>query len=168
MFGYVTWKKAANDRLLQNSRIIETEKGSIQYAVAGKGGPAILLNAGMPGGYDQAMLVGADLAEKPYSLIGWSRPGYLGTPFPVGRTLDEQVDAECALMDALEIEKAAIHGASDGGPVSYTFAARYPERVWAVIGECVVSKYYNLYENPVSKFFGNHSRGLNALCVRYT
>jgi pimeloyl-ACP methyl ester carboxylesterase len=58
-------------------------------------------------------------------------------------------------MDALDIPIAAIYGASGGGPLTYAFAAKYPERVWAVLGECTVSQYYNLYANAVSRMFAD-------------
>ena len=155
MFGYNTWKKQANNRLREQSKVIETAMGPVQYAVGGKGGPAIVLNAGIPGGFDQAMLMAFDMMELPYTLVGWSRPGYLGTPTEIGTTLDDYVEIQAALMDALDIPTAAIYGASGGGPVTYAFAAKYPERVWAVMGECAVSQYYNLYANAVSRFFAD-------------
>jgi len=155
MFGYNTWKKQANNRLLEQSKVAETAMGPIQYAMGGKGGPAIILNSGIPGGFDQGMLMAFDMGELPYTLIGWSRPGYMGTPADVGHTLEDYVEIQAALMDALDIPTAAIYGASGGGPVTYAFAAKYPDRVWAVLGECAVSQYYNLYANAVSRLFAD-------------
>jgi pimeloyl-ACP methyl ester carboxylesterase len=49
------------------------------------------------------------------------------------QTLEERVDDIRAVMDAAELEKAALLGAADGGAASITFAATYPERVTALV-----------------------------------
>lgn len=155
LYRYQRWKQLANIRLKEKSQILNTAKGPVQYAMSGKGGPAIILNSGIPGGFDQGMLMAFDMLDLPYTLIGWSRPGYLGTPAETGNTLEDYVEIQAALMDALNISSAAIYGASGGGPLTYAFAAKFPERVWAVLGECAVSQYYNLYTNAVSRMFAN-------------
>ena len=43
-------------------------------------------------------------------------------------TLEERMDDVRAVMDAVGSERAAIHGASEGGPMGVLFAATYPER----------------------------------------
>lgn len=48
----------------------------------------------------------------------------IGTP-----TLEERVDDLRAVMDAEQVETAAIGGVSEGGPMCIMFAALYPERV---------------------------------------
>jgi len=58
----------------------------------------------------------------------------------VGTTFDEQADAAAALLDALDIEKVAVLGYSAGGPPAIYFSARYPERTWAMILECAVTR----------------------------
>ena len=155
MFGYNGWKQQANNRLSEQSKVAETAMGPVQYATGGKGGPAIILNSGIPGGFDQGMLMAFDMLDLPYTFIGWSRPGYMSTPAETGNTLEDYIELQASLMDALGIQSAAIYGASGGGPVTYGFAAKYPHRVWAVLGECAVSKNYNLYANAVSRLFAD-------------
>jgi pimeloyl-ACP methyl ester carboxylesterase len=46
-------------------------------------------------------------------------------------TLETRMDDVRAVMDAAGSEKAAILGASEGGPMSTLFAATYPARRWA-------------------------------------
>lgn len=48
-------------------------------------------------------------------------------------TLEESMDDLCAVMDAAGIERAALFGISEGGPLCQLFAATYPERVSAMV-----------------------------------
>jgi len=48
-------------------------------------------------------------------------------------TLEERMDDVRAVMDAVGSERAALLGASEGGPMSALFAATYPERTTALI-----------------------------------
>jgi class 3 adenylate cyclase len=47
-------------------------------------------------------------------------------------TLEQRMDDVRAVMDAVECERAAIFGASEGGNMSMLFAATYPERTIAL------------------------------------
>jgi class 3 adenylate cyclase/dienelactone hydrolase len=47
-------------------------------------------------------------------------------------TLEQRMDDVRAVMDAVESERAAIFGASEGGQMSMLFAATYPERTIAL------------------------------------
>lgn len=49
--------------------------------------------------------------------------------------LDERVDELKAVMDDAGVERAWIHGLSEGGPMAIMFAATYPERVEGLILE---------------------------------
>jgi len=49
------------------------------------------------------------------------------------QTLEERMDDVRAVMDAVSSERAALFGASEGGPMSILFAATYPERVSALV-----------------------------------
>ena len=48
-------------------------------------------------------------------------------------TLETRMDDVRAVMDSAGSEKAAVLGASEGGPMSALFAATYPDRCWALI-----------------------------------
>jgi pimeloyl-ACP methyl ester carboxylesterase len=48
-------------------------------------------------------------------------------------TLDERMDDMRAVMDAVDSERAALFGVSEGGSMSALFAATYPERTVALI-----------------------------------
>jgi len=47
--------------------------------------------------------------------------------------LETRMDDVRAVMDAVGSRRAALLGASEGGPMSVLFAATYPERVWALV-----------------------------------
>src|SRR5881392_4143995 len=47
--------------------------------------------------------------------------------------LETRMDDVRAVLDAVGAERAAIVGASDGGPLSIVFAATYPERAQALV-----------------------------------
>jgi pimeloyl-ACP methyl ester carboxylesterase len=122
-----------------SSAFARTATGPIEYFSVGEG-PAILGMHGTPGGYDQVALIGEKIGSAGFRVIGWSRPGYLGTPLGVGRSPAEQADAAARLLDILGIDRVCIYGASGGGPATYNFAARHPDRVWAMVTECAISK----------------------------
>ena len=48
-------------------------------------------------------------------------------------TLEERMDDVRAVMDAAGSERAALFGASEGGPMSLLFAATYPQRARALV-----------------------------------
>ena len=121
------------------SEVAQTAAGPIEYFSVGEG-PAILGMHGTPGGFDQVALIGETVEARGFRIVGWSRPGYLGTPLEVGRTPAEQADAAAALLDTLGIDRVCVYGASGGGPATYTFAARHPDRTWAMVTECAISK----------------------------
>jgi pimeloyl-ACP methyl ester carboxylesterase/class 3 adenylate cyclase len=51
-----------------------------------------------------------------------------GTP-----ALEERIDDVRAVMDAVKLERAALFGMSEGGPMSLLFAATYPQRTSALV-----------------------------------
>jgi pimeloyl-ACP methyl ester carboxylesterase len=116
-------------RISSGSRLIQTNKGILEYAETGTG-PAVLISAGM-GGYD----LGLQFAwpDSGFRFLSVSRPGYLRTPLFTGRTFEEQADAFAALLDSVGIEKVGMIGISSGGPAAIQFALRHPHRCWALV-----------------------------------
>ena len=139
--GFVGWRQAIERRLVQNSRVIPTAAGAVEYADLGSG-PAILVIHGTPGGYDQAafMQSAANMSPRGYRVIAPSRPGYLRTPSASGRTPAEQARLYAALLDRLGIDKVVVLGVSGGGPSALQFAILHPERCRALILEEAVTK----------------------------
>jgi pimeloyl-ACP methyl ester carboxylesterase len=113
--------------------VLETPVGKVEFDLTVGEGPVVLASHGGIGGVDQARLMLNWLDPAEYRLLSVSRPGYLGTPLASGRSIEAQADLFAALLDALGVEQAAVVTLSAGGPMGYQFAARYPDRVWALI-----------------------------------
>jgi hypothetical protein len=150
LFG---WKEHLVRDIVNGSKMIDTRKGPIEYTINGESGPYLVIMHGGPGGYDQTSAFFSDMFGKGFRLLSWSRPGYIRTPLEVGKTYEEQADDVAALMDALKIDHAAVLGYSAGGPPAIYFAARYPERTWALILECAVTQKYTI--NPITSSKGS-------------
>jgi pimeloyl-ACP methyl ester carboxylesterase len=117
----------ARVRVATQGRIAQTACGPIEYALAGKGQPLLVVH-GAGGGFDQGLEVMAPLAASGFRVIAVSRFGYLGTPLPADASARAQAKAHACLLDSLGIESAAVLGMSAGGPSAMEFAARYPAR----------------------------------------
>jgi pimeloyl-ACP methyl ester carboxylesterase len=137
---FTKWRNEVTKDLVHNSRVVETAKGSIEYAEIGDGPPVLLIH-GDPGGYDQVyQLLKLQHAENgAFRYIIPSRPGYLRTPLSVGKTPKEQAEAFAALLDSLKIDNVAVIGGSGGGPSAIEFAALYPERCVALVLEAAIT-----------------------------
>lgn len=62
-------------------------------------------------------------------LISYDRPGCGGSDRMVGRTIADSARDARVILDAIGIERAAVHGGSGGTPPAMAFAALCPERV---------------------------------------
>jgi 2-hydroxy-6-oxonona-2,4-dienedioate hydrolase len=122
----------ARERISIGSQIVETPCGLIEYAVAGDGPPVLVVH-GAGGGYDQGLEFSKALVQSGFRIIAMSRFGYLRTPLPADASAAAQADAHACLLDALNIRRAAIIGASAGAPSSMQFALRHPERTAALV-----------------------------------
>ena len=130
---YRTFRRQKDEAVVdlrENSQIIETACGPIEYALKGEGQTVLICHGG-GGGYDQGIFFA--WPESGFRFVAPSRPGYLRTPLEVGETFEAQADAYVALLDALDIQKVAVFGTSGGGPSALQFALRYPDRCWGLI-----------------------------------
>lgn len=133
--AFLRWRNAIVEHLQDESTVVATARGPVEYATLGEGRPLLYLH-GSPGGFDQVVgLLRAQYgdADPGFRAIIPSRPGYLRTPLSTGRTPAEQADAMAALLDVLEVQRVAVLGGSDGGPSALLFAARHPDRCSALI-----------------------------------
>lgn len=112
----------------------------LAYRVWGESDPTLVW---VPGAFSNV-----DLFDDPttvYCLIGeqlrratrlvvWDKRGTgLSDPATHIPTLDERMDDLRAVMDAAEVDRAALFGISEGGPMSILFAATHPERVSSLV-----------------------------------
>ena len=119
----------ASARLAARSRLADTASGPVEFAERGQG-PAVLISHGSLGGHDQGLIVANIISG--FRVIAPSRFGYLRSPILGDGSPDLQADALAALLDHLGVERAAMVGASAGGPTALAFAWRHPDRCWAL------------------------------------
>ena len=117
----------------------QTSHGVIEYALHGaEHEAAVILCHGTGGGCDQGLVL-AKLING-FQGIAVSRAGYLRTPVETGRSPAELADAYVALLDSLNIEKAAILGLSAGGMSAAYFALRHSSRCWGLVLADAITK----------------------------
>jgi pimeloyl-ACP methyl ester carboxylesterase len=114
------------------SQVIDTPCGPIEYVRVGEGCPVLVVHGAL-GGFDQGLFLARSIDIPNSQIISVSRFGFLRSAVPPGATLDTQADAYAALLDALEIQRAAVFAVSAGSTSAIRFAARHPERVSALI-----------------------------------
>ena len=136
------WKQRMTDLANEGSSIISTAWGDVQYTEVGYGLP-VIHSHGSPAGCDAGPRAFKNLAER--GGLRWitpSRPGFLKTPLAVDESSEQQSDMFVALMEALGIEKAIIHGWSGGGPPAIEAAKKYPDRfVGLILYSCVAHQW---------------------------
>lgn len=135
------WVGKSSRKLTENSYIVQTSLGPIQYAWHGKG-PVLLSIHGGFGGYDQGLVIADSFVKEHYSVLAVSRPGYLDTPLislapSIEFTPAQQADLIAALLDALNIPNVVALGFSAGGPVAFELAKRHSDKVTALVLESI-------------------------------
>lgn len=127
-----TEKQEIIDKLRQTSQTLQTERGTIEYAVRGQGHPFVYVHGGM-GAFEQGLALADMLSLDEYQLITFSRPGYRRTDIAIGGSLPEQAEAACKVLDHLGIRTATVIALSAGGMAGLQFAQDYPERCHRLI-----------------------------------
>jgi pimeloyl-ACP methyl ester carboxylesterase len=131
--GYSKEIRAARKRLASlGSQLIETKYGPIEYAQSGTGYPVLVIHGAM-GGFDQGLWVAKSFDVTRYQVISVSRFGYLRSPVPENPDLNMQADTFAGLLDVLGVKRVAVFGISAGSTSAIRFAARYPDRVSALV-----------------------------------
>src|SRR5690349_7551066 len=100
-------RRAALKRLRASSQVISTPAGPVEYAVTGSGYPVVVLH-GAGGGYEQGLLTSSLLDPDQYQIIAPTRAGYRRTPLATAPTFEAQADCIAHILDALNIEAAAV------------------------------------------------------------
>lgn len=127
----MSWSEDVMASLDARASVLPTSRGDVQVGREGRGPPVLAIHGG-PGGFDQALAWCRHLSEGGCEVLAPSRPGYLRTPLQSGSTPESQADLYAAMLDALDIERAAVLAFSSGGPSAVHFAARHPNRTSAL------------------------------------
>lgn len=132
-----SWRERTIQELDEKSHLIETSKGRLEYTTIGQGPPVLILHGGF-GGFDQALVIGEDLAANGFTVIAPSRAGYLRTPNK-NLSISEQASMMVTLLNILGYEKVAIVGFSAGCPIALEIALKYPDKVKSLVLESLGS-----------------------------
>lgn len=120
-------KKQALQTLRAGSQLLN----GVEFAMRGEGKPILILHGGF-GGYEQGLAT-AELLGLEGQIIALSRPGYRRSGLANGRTLSEQAQMACRLLDQLDIESAYVLAISAGGLSALQLALNHPDRCAGLI-----------------------------------
>jgi 2-hydroxy-6-oxonona-2,4-dienedioate hydrolase len=125
--SYSATVAAAKRRVEQHSHLVHTRFGAVEYAIAGRGEPFLMIH-GTGGGFDQGLRFAQGLIARDFEVIAPSRFGYLRSDFPSDASPANQADAFADLLDQLDIETLPVAGGSAGALPAAQFALRHPDR----------------------------------------
>ncbi len=128
-------------QLIAGSQLVDTLYGLVEYGQVGVG-PTVLISHGSLGGYDQGLWL-AGLLGPGFHYLAPSRFGYLRSPIPSDPSYAAQAGQYAALLDALQVERAALIGLSAGGPAALQFALCYPDRCTGLVMLSAISHRLN-------------------------
>jgi pimeloyl-ACP methyl ester carboxylesterase len=155
-FCFIWCRKKKIIKLNMDSKLMETDKGKVEYVHTGNGPVVLSLHGGL-GGWDQGIVIADDwleLSKNGFSILSPSRPGYLRTPLETGKTPEEAADAMAAILDDLNIKKVLVLGTSGGGPTALQFVLRHPNRTQALVMLSAISKQHLQPKETQKKWYG--------------
>ena len=120
-------KKQALQTLRAGSQLLN----GVEFAMRGEGKPILILHGGF-GAYEQGLAT-AELLGLNGHIIALSRPGYRQSSLVNGRTLSEQAQIACQLLDQLGIDSATVLAISGGGLAALQLALNHPNRCAGLI-----------------------------------
>jgi len=137
----------------------------IYYEINGAG-DYVLQVPGAVNGHEGYAAVTPGMAQQ-FKVIDFDPRGYGASDRPNQKyTFDVWAADMAALLDALGVERAHVHGGSMGGSLAIHYAARYPERVNSVVvsGSSAKSDHMAKYQYEVwkalARAYGTGSREL--------
>lgn len=144
-------------------RYIDIPNFRVHYLEAGAGHPVVLLHGSGPGATGETNFAPniGPLSES-FRVIAVDMPGWGESDTQTEETGRDHVAALTALLDALDIDRAALVGNSMGGMTSLMTAMRHPERVSHLITMGAPSPLPTLFQPG-----DGLSEGLNVLMHAY-
>ncbi|KQR10930.1 hypothetical protein ASF78_14675 [Cellulomonas sp. Leaf334] len=149
---YRRWLQYVTRRASEDSVVVETRLGPVEYGLRGAG-PVVLHFHGGNVGHNGWFFL-EHLVTAGYQVLTPDRPGYLGTPLDGKGSPSRQADLAAALLDTLGIDRVAVVGLSAGGPAAIEFAARHPDRVAALVLLSAISQRTGLSQDQLSSSLG--------------
>jgi pimeloyl-ACP methyl ester carboxylesterase len=119
---------------------VQIDGAALWYEFVGDGETVVQIHGG-GFGHENFAFVTPLIAEH-YRVLDFDMRGYGASDRPPDSpyTMKMWSDDTVALMDALGIEKAHVHGTSMGGMVAQQFALDHPERVDALVLTCTACR----------------------------
>jgi len=111
------------------SGYVEVDGGRIFYEAAGRGPAVVMIHDGLL--HRETWDAQFEAFAASHRVIRWDRRGYGRSEAP--RAPFSHRDDLLALMQALEVERAALMGCSSGSLLAMEFALEHPERVSALV-----------------------------------
>ncbi|MCY4085905.1 MAG: alpha/beta fold hydrolase [Actinomycetia bacterium] len=112
----------------------------LYYEERGSGQPVVQIHGSGFGRGNFATLT--PLLSRSFRVIDYDMRGFGDSDAPVGPySMELWADDLAGLLDALEIERAHVHGTSMGGMVAIPFAAKYPGRLDRLVLSCSLAAY---------------------------
>jgi pimeloyl-ACP methyl ester carboxylesterase/class 3 adenylate cyclase len=135
---------------MTDRRVRYARNGSVRlaYRQFGEGDTTLVWNPGWfsnvdlidePGSPTAAVI--EQLAEVVRTIVWDKRGTGLSDPATHVPPLDERMDDLRAVLDAAEVDRPALFGMSEGGPMSLLFAATYPHRVHSLVMYGVAARF---------------------------
>ena len=112
---------------------------NLWFRISGEGEPVVKIH-GAGFGHFNFDPVTPELSKR-FRVIDYDMRGYGASDRPV-QDYDMEVWADdlAGLMDALEIDRAHVHGTSMGGMIAIVFAGKYPLRTTSVVINCAAAR----------------------------
>ena len=112
---------------------------NLWYRIKGQGGPVIHIHGAGFGHYN--FTTATPIISKYFQCIDLDLRGYGQSCQPI-QTYNVEVWADdiAALMDALQIENAHVHGTSMGGMIAQVFVSKYPNPTNRLVMNCSAAK----------------------------
>ncbi|PKO13095.1 MAG: hypothetical protein CVU39_20855 [Chloroflexi bacterium HGW-Chloroflexi-10] len=114
------------------TQIYASDCGEIEYLRVGTGEPLLVIH-GIFGGIDQGIANVNGIFPEGYDQIFISRYGYLQSPLPQDPSPQKQAALYVCLLDHLGLNQVTVIAHSAGATSAMELAARYPDRVKALV-----------------------------------
>jgi pimeloyl-ACP methyl ester carboxylesterase len=118
---------------------VEVNGARLWYRITGEGEPVVQIHGAGFGhfNFDPA----TPELSKHFRVVDYDMRGYGQSDKPLqDYHMEVWADDLAALMDALEIDQAHVHGTSMGGMIAIVFAGKYPERTTSVVINCAAAR----------------------------